>query len=376
MKHIAVIGGGIAGLIFAKSLPPDRYQCHIFEKKAEFGELGAAISVFPNALRVCRKLGMLDDILSSAGELTKIYLKTPSGSNLAKSEPKYDLPAMCMHRADLHRVLMNHSTAELYEGYELETAQEIQEGKIKVNFSNNESRTFDAVVGAEGIHSVLRQQIIADGSPIFRGYNIWRGVCKSNFQVGYGSETFGRGQRVGIVPIKEGVFGWWATLNEDFMAGDEPEGARAKLLRLFGHWHDPIPELLKNTEVILKNSLSDRTATRGWSSGNMVLIGDAAHPTTPNLGQGGCMAMEGAYTLAKCIEKYGLSQEAYQRYETLHFPRAKSIIHTSLKIGEMGQWSNPLLCGLRNTIFKLMPSKLNLKMVDGFFNYDATKLDF
>ena len=143
-------------------------------------------------------------------------------------------------------------------------------------------------------------------------------------------------------PVKAGQFGWWATLNESFMQTDEPEGTRQKLLAHFGDWHYPIPELIQHTELILKNSLTDRVPVRGWYKGKVVVLGDAAHPSTPNLGQGGCMAIEGAYILARCIDTYGLTPQAFARYEDLHFPRASRIVKDSLptwptwSVGESG----------------------------------------
>ncbi|MBK7882467.1 MAG: FAD-dependent monooxygenase [Chitinophagaceae bacterium] len=105
-KEIAIIGGGMAGLTFAICLKNKGYQCHIFEKNTEFKEVGAAISVFPNALRVFKELGTIGDILATSGEMKKVFLKTQKGKVLAKSEPKYDLPAICIHRADLHSILL------------------------------------------------------------------------------------------------------------------------------------------------------------------------------------------------------------------------------------------------------------------------------
>jgi 2-polyprenyl-6-methoxyphenol hydroxylase-like FAD-dependent oxidoreductase len=124
-----------------------------------------------------------------------------------------------------------------------------------LTFENGQTHECDAVIGADGIHSVVRKHIINDGEPIFRGYNIWRGVVKSDFDSGYGSETMGLGKRVGIVPIKDGYYGWWAACNEEYLEEDAPEDTKEKLMRLFGSWHSPIPELIKNTDVILKNSL-------------------------------------------------------------------------------------------------------------------------
>jgi 2-polyprenyl-6-methoxyphenol hydroxylase-like FAD-dependent oxidoreductase len=185
----------------------------------------------------------------------------------------------------------------------------------------------------------------------------------------------GKSQRVGIVPIKDGVYGWWATCNEEFMQDDEPEGTRVKLKRLFGNWRHPIPSLIEETEVILKNSLSDRIPTKGWSKNNVILIGDAAHPTTPNLGQGGCTAIEGAYLLAKCIDKYGLTEKAYKRYEELHFDRAKQINQESLRLGKIGQLSNPLAISLRNLLFYLTPSSISIKLLSKYFNRRVTKIE-
>jgi 2-polyprenyl-6-methoxyphenol hydroxylase-like FAD-dependent oxidoreductase len=373
-KQIAVIGGGIAGLTFSLCLPDDDFECHIFEKKATFGEVGAAISVFPNALCVMDHLGLLPRVLATSGEMKKVFIKTHTGKILSKSEPTGEYPVICTHRADFHGVLLSHSKARLYSSHALERITPLENGTVELTFENGVSKVFDAVIGADGIHSVVRQFVINDGKPIFRGYNIWRGVCQTSFDIGYGSETFGIGQRVGIVPIKNGVYGWWATLNEAFMKDDQPEGTKQKLHRLFGHWHHPIPELIENTGHILKNSLTDRKPVRGWTKGAVTLLGDAAHPTTPNLGQGGCMAIEGAYILARAIEKYGLSTQAFERYEALQYPRARMIVEESLRMGKMGQISNPVLASLRNWSFQLMPSAIAMKMIDKYFSYRVTQV--
>lgn len=374
-KKIAIIGGGIAGLTFARCLTTKNYDIHIFEKKEQFGEIGAAISVFPNALCVMDELGLLEEILNNSGQFKKVYLKTDKGTILSKSEPKSDYPVICIHRADLHGILLKNIDVNLYNNYSLKDLSPLEHGQISLSFDNGETREFDAVIGADGVHSVVRKHIINDGEPIFRGYNIWRGVVKTNFDIGYASETFGKGQRVGIVPIKDGVYGWWATCNEEYMQDDNPEDTKDKLNRLFGDWHSPISDLIDNTENILKNSSIDRKPHRGWTKGNVTLIGDAAHPSTPNLGQGGCMAIEGAYILAKSIQKHGLTKKAFDRYEELQYPRSENIVIESLKLGKMGQITNPILIALRNFAFKVMPSSVAMKMIDKYFSYRVTSLE-
>ena len=374
-KKIAIIGGGIAGLTFARSLTTKDYEIHIFEKKESFSEIGAAISVFPNALCVMDELDLLEEILQNGGQFKTVYLKTSKGKVLSKSEPKSDYPVICIHRADLHRILLKNIEAHLYNNYSLKNIAHLDNGQITIQFENGEDRVFDAVIGADGIHYEVRKQIINDGEPIFRGYNIWRGVVKTNFDIGYGSETYGIGKRVGIVPIKDGVYGWWATCNEAYMQDDSPEGTKNKLNRLFGDWHYPIPDLMNKTEVILKNSLIDRKPHKGWSKGNAILLGDAAHPTTPNLGQGGCMAIEGAYILAKSIQKYGLTKKAFNRYEELQYPRSENIVNESLKLGKIGQITNPVLIILRNFAIRAMPSSVAMKMIDKYFSYRVTNIE-
>ena len=374
-KQIAIIGGGIAGLTFARCLTTQEYDIHIFEKKECFEEIGAAISIFPNALCVMDKLKLLQKIIESSGQIKQVYLKTNKGKILSKSEPKSDYPVICIHRADLHGILLENIDANLYNNYALKNISHLDNGQISIQFENGENRIFDTVVGADGIHSAVRKHIINDGPPIFRGYNIWRGVVKTNLEIGYGSETYGKGQRVGIVPIKNGVYGWWATSNENYMQDDSPEGTKEKLSRLFGDWHSPIPELIKNTETILKNSLTDRKPHKGWTKGNVTLLGDAAHPTTPNLGQGGCVAVEGAYILAKSIQKYGLTDKSFERYEELQFPRSENIVKESLKFGIMGQLTNPILIKLRNFAMWAIPSSVAMKMIDKYFSYRVTNLE-
>ncbi|SKB75263.1 FAD-dependent monooxygenase [Dyadobacter psychrophilus] len=373
-KEIAIIGGGIAGLTLAVSLRNTRFKCHIFEKSTEFKEIDASISLFPNALRVLRQLGVLKDVMDIASGITKIIMKTDQGKILGQTEPRYQLPAMSMHRADLHAILVKHANATFYSDHELESFQNTPDGKVNVSFKNGVFKVFDAMIGADGIHSVVRQNIIGDGKPIFRGYSIWCGIAESNAGVGYTSESYGKGERFGIIPISKSQCGWWATKNEKFMADDEPEGTKQKLQRLFGSWHDPIPELISKTGKIFKTSLSDRIPVRGWSRGNCTLLGDAAHPTTPNLGQGGCLAIEGAYILGEIIRKYGITDTVFQRYESLHFIHAKNIVQDSRKLGKVGQLENSIAVYVRNKILSLTPSSFTLKVVDKYFLYDVTTM--
>ena len=263
--QIAIIGGGIAGLTFSLCLDSDQFDCHTFEKNESFGEVGAAISVFPNALDVIDHVGLLDEILESAGRIDEMLLRTQNGKVLSRTHPASDYPLICIHRANLHQILLKNTSAKLHTGHAFRSYNHTNEGKIGVEFDNGMERSFDAVVGADGIHSAVRKQLLNDGPPVYRGYNVWRGVVELDHGLYYASETYGRGQRVGIVPISNQSYGWWATANEEFMEDDAPEGSHAKLQRLFDDWHHPIPTLIRETETILKNTRADRPPTPGWT---------------------------------------------------------------------------------------------------------------
>jgi 2-polyprenyl-6-methoxyphenol hydroxylase-like FAD-dependent oxidoreductase len=172
------------------------------------------------------------------------------------------------------------------------------------------------------------------------------------------TETIGAGQRFGIVPIGGGRVAWWATANEPADADDEPS-RRARLLHLFGAWHRPIPRLIEATpeEEILKNGTFDRPPVRGWGRGRVTLLGDAAHPTTPNFGQGGCMAIEDAAVLASSLVAHPDDLPAALRdFERRRYRRTTWITRQSLRYGRIAQWANPLAVAAREALFRLTPA--------------------
>lgn len=371
-QKIFITGGGIAGLTLSLFLDPNKFEITLFEKNSNTTEVGAAISVFPNALSVLKVAGILPEILLNAGEIRKSNLMTWDGKIIVKSHLKSEFPIICMHRKDLHSILSKYSKATIIKGKQvLDFENQIQ--NVNVKFSDGSQDWCDLLIGADGLHSIIRKQLIDDGEPIFHGSNVWRGIIQSNFELGYGSESWGVRKRFGIVPIREGYYGWWATIEENQKEGDEPN-THDKLKIAFKDWHDPIPDFISNTEDIIKNSLVDRKLVAGWSQGRVVLIGDAAHPTTPNLGQGGCMAMEGALTLSRCLDKYGISKEALEKYEALHFPRAKQIVNDSRRFGKLAGIKSLIGIAIRNTGFKLTPGSISQKIFDKYFNYRANDL--
>jgi len=151
---------------------------------------------------------------------------------------------------------------------------------------------------------------------------------------------------------------------------------KQELLARFKGWHQPIERLLESTpeSAILCNAILDReppNPPKPWGKGPMTLLGDAAHPTTPNLGQGACMAIEDAAVLGQAVGSIPSVETAFRVYERTRFARTAMIVRESLKFGKMGQWENKLACGVRNLMIKMSPSSGLRRQFRDLWMYDA-----
>jgi 2-polyprenyl-6-methoxyphenol hydroxylase-like FAD-dependent oxidoreductase len=170
--------------------------------------------------------------------------------------------------------------------------------------------------------------------------------------------------------------GWWATAN-DYRQSNvtqiPPDEQQQLLLRLFAGWYEPVLELIACTphESIVMSPSFDRLATRKWGTGSVTMLGDAVHPTTPNLGQGGCMAIEDAAILARCLHKYGAADAGLRAYEEIRYPRTKAVASYSRIYGRVGQWQSPWATHLRSVALSLVPQAVTQTLLGRIFDYDA-----
>lgn len=370
-----VVGGGIGGLSAAIALRRAGIQADVYERAPELREVGAGISLWPNATGQLRRWGLLDEILRRGFRFVDGEMRTPRGEVLAGMPlPAADAPAVLIHRADLHAVL-----ADALPPWAIRTGAEFARlsetaGGVEADFGEAGTVEGSFVVGADGLWSAVRRQMLGDGDPVYRGYPVWRGVAPAG-AVDWPTltETLGRGLRFGIVPIGGGRVAWWATANEAAGADDGAEGSKTKLLRLFGDWHRPVPQLIEATpdDEILKNGTYDRPPVRRWGRGRVTLLGDAAHPTTPNLGQGGCMAIEDAAVLARCLCETDDVPAALRAFERRRFRRTAWITRESLRYGQVAQWQHAAAVRVRDVIMRATPAAVMRATMGRMFAFDA-----
>jgi 2-polyprenyl-6-methoxyphenol hydroxylase-like FAD-dependent oxidoreductase len=370
-----VVGGGIGGLSAAIALRRAGIQAEVHERAPELREVGAGISLWPNATRQLRAWGLLDDVLRRGFPFAAGDLRDPRGRVLTRMNlPSADAPSILIHRADLHAVLVDALPPwAVRTGAEFRGLRETADG-VEADFGEAGTETGPFLVGADGLWSAVRRQVLDDGAPVYRGYPVWRGVAPAGAVEWTAlTETLGRGLRFGIVPIGGERVAWWAAANEPENADDAPEGRKAKLLRLFGDWHRPIPQLIQATPEgeILKNGTYDRPPVRRWGRGRVTLLGDAAHPTTPNFGQGGCMAIEDAAVLARCLVETEDVPAALRAFEARRYRRTAWITRESLRYGRVAQWQRAGAVRLRETLFRLAPPSLASATLTRMFAFEA-----
>ncbi|MDY7231696.1 FAD-dependent monooxygenase [Hyalangium rubrum] len=362
-RTILIAGAGIGGLTLGVALRRAGFSVRVFERAATLRPIGAGITMQANAMLAFRTIGV-DAAVAAAGHvMQRGSIQDQQGRTLGtmlvgEMAEELGAPMIAIHRARLQETLQEALGSEsLTLGVKVVSFRD-EPGGLFVRLSDGSEVQGDLLVGADGLRSVVRAQLLNDGEPRYAGYTSWRGVCEvpGIADPSATSESWGRGARFGIVPIDGGRTYWFATANAPQGGIDAPD-SRTELLSRFSDWHAPIRALIENTQAaaIVRTDILDRPPVPHWSRGRVVLLGDAAHPMTPNMGQGGGQAVEDAVVLARCLAREAELPTALSRYEALRVPRANDFVVRSRRLGGVAQWENAAARWVRNRIFALTP---------------------
>lgn len=375
---IIIAGAGIGGLTLALALTQRGIRCRVVERHPTLAEVGAGITLWSNALRVLDHLGAGDAVRRWGCPATAGSMGVANGrvlSHMTQSQLQgMGVSMFAFHRAELQRALFELLPSESVTfGRGVEGFKDVGD-VVQVQLTGGEVLTTPLLVGADGLRSRIRNQVVGDSPLRYAGYACYRAIAP--IPVDWGGacgEFMGVGDRFGVVAIPGERLYWYAVIGQAEGAA-RPQDPKGELLRRFAGYAFDVPAIIQNTsaEDFIYHELFDRIPVTRWSKGRVVVLGDAAHPTTPNLGQGAAMAMESALVLARLLKE--MPQDtvgALRRYERVRYPRTRTITETSRTVGKLAQLRNPVLRGLRNFMFARMPASVRKRQLQSLVNYDA-----
>jgi 2-polyprenyl-6-methoxyphenol hydroxylase-like FAD-dependent oxidoreductase len=346
---IAVVGAGIGGLAAAALLKRAGHDVHVYEQAPRFSRVGAGIQMAPNAVKVLRGLGIEERLrriaFQSEVALSRVWNTGEVMSELKlgrEVEERYGAPYLFLHRGDLHAAIQSLVPTELIH-LNMKLAEIDQDAhQVTMAFTNGVRVRADAVIGADGVHSIIRETLLGFEQPRFSGRVAYRTTFPAS-RLGHAC----------ITPVRTK---WWgpdrhmviyyvtAARDEVYFVTSVPESAgwvtpeswssRGDLDELraaYAGFHEEVQAMLRACPEVYKWALLDRDPLSRWWDGRVALLGDACHPMTPYMAQGAASALEDAAVLMRCLEDAepeGL-QEAFAVYEATRKPRASAIQTTS-----------------------------------------------
>ena len=377
--NIAIIGGGIGGLTMALSLKRVGLPFKVFEAADEIKAVGAGIGLGSNAMQVFRYLGIHNDVAAAGRRIAVMSIRdekfsTLSRMDLSRFEKQYGLSNYAIHRADLHQVLAKAVGNEhIALNKRLKDVEKTSAG-FSLLFEDGTTNEVTHIIGADGIKSKVRETFFDDGTLRDAKQLCWRGVLDADLpaSLDYNAlEAWGKATRFGMVKMNSRQVYWYLLIDEHLgtLGSDVEQLAKA--------FHPLAQDLVQNTdkEGLIKTKIYDLKPIKSWSQKGICLIGDAAHATTPNLGQGACQAIEDAYVLGELLKKYDIDK-AFGQYPKLRMEKAKRIVNQSWILGKVAHLSNPVLMYLRNLVMKLTPATISLKQLEDLFKITSAENEY
>jgi 2-polyprenyl-6-methoxyphenol hydroxylase-like FAD-dependent oxidoreductase len=386
--RVLIIGAGPAGLTAAIALTRIGIEVRLFERAAELGKAGAGLGVQSNALRALRKLGIGDRIVAAGTEMRAQEIRDIRGELLfsfpqGEVADEYGTPTISLLRADVQLALVDAvERGALRLESECVGIEQDQDG-VTATFADGHTEHGALLIGADGGRSVVRRYVYGadDRPPRYSGLTSWRSIVELD------SDTLppdtsrmylGTGTQLAMFPVGAGRI-YWALAKREPEGGRDPAGGLRELL--VGYLRD-FPEVTRRLVEataeadIIRTDICDRDPERTWVKGRVVLIGDAAHMTTPFIGQGAGISMEDAVVLAKELSLTdGLRDQrmlasALESFQRVRMPRCENIVMTSRRRGRLLALSNPAATSVRNAALRAVPTAIWRRAVANSIKYD------
>lgn len=339
-QRILVVGAGIAGLATAVALQRRGHDVTIVEERSDTTS-GAGISIWPNALAAFDEIGLGDAVRESGGRVAAGAMRWSDGRWLRRPSPERIVTALGEPLVVVRRsVLTGLLTDALVEGSIVSGSAATGLAKsgrdVRVTLADGNTHEAAAVIGADGVGSVIARHLNGPLRRRYAGYTAWRGVANCAIDPDLAGETMGVGTEFGHVPLGTGHTYWFGT-ERCPEGGSAPDGELTHLRAKYADWAEPIPSLLAATDpdAVLRTDLYDRDEARVWSRGPVTIVGDAAHPMRPHLGQGGCQGVEDAAVLAYCVGRGDDLPAAFARFAAARRPRTRALARESRMIGRL-----------------------------------------
>jgi len=377
---IMIIGAGIGGLTAAIALQRQGHRVRVCEAAPELKPVGAGLWVAPNGQEVLRRIDpeLLRQVVSAGFEADGALIMTASGQILSRVDAQSftdryaQASTLAVRRSDLHRLLHAALTPDTVVCKRRLERYESDGDKVRVWFADGSSENCDLLVGADGIHSRVRTQLFGALPLRYSGQTCWRGLSPrvlSGDWARRAAEIWADepGLRAGFSQVDQDTVYFYITALAP--AGQHTQAEKAGLMERLSPFPAIVSELVEATpaENLIRADIFDLLPLKSYHRGRVVLLGDAAHATTPNLGQGANQAMESALALANCLDAFPQLSAALAAYEQRRIPKASSVVNTSWQINQMVNLRNPLARRARNFVIRHLPKQLSLKQFDKLY---------